>query len=410
MEPYLIEIRVQGYAKRYVESLMYELSKKFRLRGALSSGGVAHISMYGPFSTNNERELVREFVKTCENYDLITFKFKGFNAFNNYSNKVVYLDVNPSEELKELRYNISRNLSKYSYSNSDFDKASKDGFKFHLTILFKKIDRYFSNIVSYLKRKPVPRINQVLLRLAIIKNKKVLYEYDFLQKKLLSRREALDRRIFRKTIELLKERKKELFDENQLENESVWTKIKNLFRKKKIFLISDLHLDHTNIIRYCNRPFSSTEEMNNTIIKNWNRVVKKDDVVYFIGDLGFGRNSRPIDYWLKKLNGNIIFIRGNHESSTKFKLWNYKKLKYKHINFYLVHDSKDAPKDWNGWIIAGHHHNNNLREFPFINGEKRTINVGVELINYTPLDIDDLFKMNFQNIKHLEISDSKNDS
>lgn len=75
-----------------------------------------------------------------------------------------------------------------------------------------------------------------------------------------------------------------------------------------IYLISDLHLDHKNIMRYCDRPFSSVEEMNRTIIDNWNEVVEEDDFVYLVGDLAFGRRRSKMRYWLKKLNGNVILI------------------------------------------------------------------------------------------------------
>jgi calcineurin-like phosphoesterase family protein len=49
-----------------------------------------------------------------------------------------------------------------------------------------------------------------------------------------------------------------------------------------IYLISDLHLDHKSIITYYNRPFSSVEEMNRTIIDNWNKVVNGGDFVYLV--------------------------------------------------------------------------------------------------------------------------------
>lgn len=67
-----------------------------------------------------------------------------------------------------------------------------------------------------------------------------------------------------------------------------------------IYLISDLHLDHKNIIKYCNRPFSSVEEMNGAIIDNWNEVVKESDFVYLVGDLAFGWKKTKMRYWLKK--------------------------------------------------------------------------------------------------------------
>ena len=56
----------------------------------------------------------------------------------------------------------------------------------------------------------------------------------------------------------------------------------------KTFFISDLHFNHENIIKYCNRPFPNVDKMNSSIINNWNSVVSKDDVVYFLGDFMFG--------------------------------------------------------------------------------------------------------------------------
>ena len=50
----------------------------------------------------------------------------------------------------------------------------------------------------------------------------------------------------------------------------------------KIFMISDPHFWHQNIIKYENRPFDNTEQMNKTIIKNWNKVVERDDEVFFV--------------------------------------------------------------------------------------------------------------------------------
>ena len=57
-------------------------------------------------------------------------------------------------------------------------------------------------------------------------------------------------------------------------------------KEPTVFIIADAHLFHKNIINYCGRPFENVEEMNNTIIKNWNRVVGKHDIVYVLGDFG----------------------------------------------------------------------------------------------------------------------------
>lgn len=52
-----------------------------------------------------------------------------------------------------------------------------------------------------------------------------------------------------------------------------------------IWFTSDLHLNHSKIIEYCNRPFSNIEEMNEMLINNWNSVVKPKDIVFCLGDI-----------------------------------------------------------------------------------------------------------------------------
>ena len=62
-----------------------------------------------------------------------------------------------------------------------------------------------------------------------------------------------------------------------------------------ILFTSDLHLGHKNILKLCNRPFSSIEEMDATLIENWNKKVHKNDQVYILGDLMY-RNEKPPEY------------------------------------------------------------------------------------------------------------------
>lgn len=76
-----------------------------------------------------------------------------------------------------------------------------------------------------------------------------------------------------------------------------------------IYLTADSHLGHDNIIKYAKRPFSSCEEMDKVIISRWNEIVRKDDLVYHLGDFSFKDPS----YYLDKLNGNKILIKGNHD-------------------------------------------------------------------------------------------------
>jgi calcineurin-like phosphoesterase family protein len=155
--------------------------------------------------------------------------------------------------------------------------------------------------------------------------------------------------------------------------------------EKSVFVISDLHLKHKNIIRYCKRPFDSVREMNRVLIKNWNCVVKPDDIVFFVGDMALGVS----DNYIPKLNGNIYFIWGNHDKTTDpDSMHESLYCSYKGVEFLFIHDPKFKPPEFSGWVIHGHHHNNHPDSFPFLNPEKKQINVSVELVKYQPISLD----------------------
>ena len=179
------------------------------------------------------------------------------------------------------------------------------------------------------------------------------------------------------------------------------TFIKNIFRKKSIYLISYTHFDHENIISYCHRPYISKYEMNKCLIENWNNTINKNDIVYFLGDWGFGRGSRPVSYWKRRLNGKILSIKGSHDKRGR----EYRVLKTDNHTFLLIHDPNDA-RNWKGWIIHGHVHNNQMDKYPFINGYRKTINVGVELTGYKPISLDELEALNIDSIKWMRTSKS----
>lgn len=83
------------------------------------------------------------------------------------------------------------------------------------------------------------------------------------------------------------------------------------------YLSSDWHLYHKNIIRYCNRPFSSVEEMNEALIENHNSVVRPNDTFFHLGDFAFA-GSDEIRKALKRMNGKKIFLKGNHDRASNF--------------------------------------------------------------------------------------------
>lgn len=79
-----------------------------------------------------------------------------------------------------------------------------------------------------------------------------------------------------------------------------------------VFFTSDLHFFHEAIIRFCNRPFKNIEEMNETIIMNWNSKVGKDDTVFILGDFCLG-GSGAWSFILDNLNGHKHLLIGNHD-------------------------------------------------------------------------------------------------
>lgn len=81
----------------------------------------------------------------------------------------------------------------------------------------------------------------------------------------------------------------------------------------KTLFIADPHFGHANIMRHSKRNFTSVEEMDEVMIKNWNSVVSNDDHIWILGDFCYKSGRSPLDY-LKALNGAKHFIVGNHDS------------------------------------------------------------------------------------------------
>ena len=85
-----------------------------------------------------------------------------------------------------------------------------------------------------------------------------------------------------------------------------------IFTGNKVYFTADTHFNHANIIKFCNRPFNDVEQMNETLINNWNCVVNKDDTVFHLGDFCLG-GAAEWTRLLDRLNGKIYLILGNHD-------------------------------------------------------------------------------------------------
>lgn len=80
------------------------------------------------------------------------------------------------------------------------------------------------------------------------------------------------------------------------------------------FFTSDTHFFHERIITLCHRPFVTVEAMNDALIERWNAKVSKSDLVYHLGDFALKCTAQDAEGILDRLNGQIILIRGNHET------------------------------------------------------------------------------------------------
>lgn len=193
-----------------------------------------------------------------------------------------------------------------------------------------------------------------------------------------------------------------------------------------IFFTSDTHYWHSNVIRYCNRPYSKVEDMNEDMVNRWNSVVKPEDYVYMLGD--FSLNFRSIESYSFRLYGQRCLIPGNHDLCHSFHkksrhLENREKWiqKYKDYGwnvlpeqttldipgiatFNLCHhpyseESKDFHDKYEKWrpidngriLLHGHIHEKGL----FNRSSKGTpmVNVGVDVWNFTPVSIDGIVEL-----------------
>ena len=180
---------------------------------------------------------------------------------------------------------------------------------------------------------------------------------------------------------------------------------------------SDLHFYHKNIIQYSNRPFSSIEEMNQTMINRWNEKVGENDTVHVVGDVFFCSFTEAKKI-MDQLKGKKILYIGNHDrfkagqltelgfsefySNPQKKLIHGKQIMISHypykptdkeimeINASLK--AKGVDKDLNFkrnlnrsnmWLIHGHVHNSwRVKE--------TQINVGVDVWNFYPVSEDEI--------------------
>jgi calcineurin-like phosphoesterase family protein len=167
------------------------------------------------------------------------------------------------------------------------------------------------------------------------------------------------------------------------------------------YFISDPHFYHENIIKFCNRPFATAQEMNEVLILNINNTVEENDELYWLGDFGMCSDEEVLKIMRRIVCKNNHYIMGNHDKAMKdpkvrnfFKsIQDYKRIAVQGQDIILFHF---PIAEWvnchrGSWMLHGHSHGtHNYSDFL---KDKKIIDVGVDCTNYYPISFDEVKKI-----------------
>lgn len=165
-----------------------------------------------------------------------------------------------------------------------------------------------------------------------------------------------------------------------------------------IWFTSDTHFGHSNIIKFqeTRRHFKTVDEMNDTLIKNYNDRVGNDDTVYHLGDVALAKDKETSGI-LAALNGKIHLVCGNHDRQMKA----YNKSRFASIQDYLelrnVYNEQMLVlchypflvwrnSHYGSWHLHGHSHGSAERR-------GKRLDVGVDCFNMAPVSLDTIAGM-----------------
>ena len=180
-----------------------------------------------------------------------------------------------------------------------------------------------------------------------------------------------------------------------------------------LFFTSDWHFNHDKEFVWKKRGFSSVDEMNEEIVRRHNEVVTENDIVYFLGDACLGGASEEIlkknCELIERLNGNIVMLRGNHDTDTRIaafkncknvlnvgeiaKIINYDGYRL-YVGHYPTVTGSYDDKALKGCLISLFGHTHQEGNFFSFDGRENPImyHVGVDSHNCYPVKITDILK------------------
>lgn len=185
----------------------------------------------------------------------------------------------------------------------------------------------------------------------------------------------------------------------------------------EVYFTSDPHFGHQKVIEYCNRPYTTKEEMDKDLIEKWNNTVRPEDTLYVLGDFSLSKHAvRDIT---PQLNGQKHLIMGNHDWCHPIRAKEKPIVMERFKNMYLEagfasvklidnieidktniilhhmpyrndgHDERYLNwrlEDKGSWLLHGHVHKT-------WKTRNKMINVGVDVWDYKPVHIDEIAKI-----------------
>lgn len=201
--PYLNEIRTGGELKQRLREITYDVANEFGVRGAIDPRPVPHITLFGPYNTDEGLQAKRIVKDVLSDYDIVPYRIDGFGRFK--QNNVIYAKVIPSPELRDLRRELSRRLRPISYNYQPYD--SNYFYDFHITIAYKDVTDEFDDIWDYVNNEYNLRFDEYAIRVTSLRRRDMMWEYDLVQGQELRPDEATSSESWERTIKLLNEQK-----------------------------------------------------------------------------------------------------------------------------------------------------------------------------------------------------------
>jgi len=183
---------------------------------------------------------------------------------------------------------------------------------------------------------------------------------------------------------------------------------------RRYWFLSDIHIDHPNVLRLSNRSFSNIQEMEHTVIQNINKVIRPNDILILVGDISLGKKESWVRFLSALNTKNIILVKGNHDAWKNIPkdmlLMIVEQMTIRiHGRLFVVSHypyrcswwrafikrlhsavlSKKRPRDTGLWLLHGHDHRKTL----LVDYHPRMISVGCDATGFKPISAEDIIRI-----------------